>query len=41
MKDTQLWDIILKRLEADRKVVLLIVAESSNSSPPTRYENDR
>ncbi|MCH7771392.1 MAG: XdhC family protein [Bacteroidetes bacterium] len=33
MKDAQLWDIILKRLEADRKVVLLIVAESSNSSP--------
>ena len=33
MKDTQLWNFILKRLETDKKSILLIVVESSKSSP--------
>jgi len=33
MKETELWKFILKTISSDKKVVLLTVAESSNSSP--------
>ena len=33
MKGIDLWDFIHKTINSDKKVVLLTVAESSNSSP--------
>jgi len=33
MKDTDIWNFIYKTISTDKKVVLLTVAESSNSSP--------
>lgn len=33
MKETEFWNFILKTISSDKKAVLLVVAESSNSSP--------
>jgi xanthine dehydrogenase accessory factor len=33
MKEAKLWNFILKTINSDKKVVLILVAESSNSSP--------
>ena len=33
MNKTTLWKFILKTISSDKKIVLLVVAESSNSSP--------
>ncbi len=33
MKETELWKFILKTIISDKKAVLLVVTESSNSSP--------
>ena len=33
MNETVLWNVILKTISSNKKIVLLIVSESSNSSP--------